>query len=172
MRCMKLITSLIYILINAHFAQATSKFFDLKEVKNWRIIAELDGNKKICYAIISPYRNKQLIGNINDPKFIVSYKGHLSYSISFSVLSTLLPSQGVKLFVNDSEYILKVNNHGKNAITYSAEQDVCIINDIISAPYTFKVKSESINGDIGIMYFSSLGLQEAIMYMEKNCKEP
>ena len=171
MRLITLITSLIYILISNNFAQAHSKFFDLAEVKNWRIITELDGNKKICHAIMTPYRNKQLIGNINNPKFIVSYKGHLSYSISFSASSTLSPSRNVKLFINDTEYTLKVGNHGQNAITYSSEQDINIINNLISGPYIFKIKSKSSDGDLGIIYFSSLGLQEAIAYMEKHCSK-
>ena len=172
MRCMKLIDTLVYIVVSFYFTQANAQFFDLTEIKNWRIVGESDGNKKICHAIMTPYRKKQLIGNVNDPKFIVSYKDHLSYSISFSVMSTLLDSQqSVKLFLNDREYILKVQNHGQNAITYSSEQDVDIINDLISGPYTFKIKSETADGDVGIIYFASLGLQEAIQYMEKNCKK-
>lgn len=41
---------------------------------------------------MTPYRNKLLYGDINDPGFIVSYKGHFAYSISFSALTKLARS--------------------------------------------------------------------------------
>ncbi|MDJ1257828.1 MAG: hypothetical protein MRQ07_04155 [Candidatus Midichloria sp.] len=171
MRFLKLILLLCYCILHIRPSEAVGKFFDLAEVKNWRIIAEIEEEKKICHAIMTPYRDKLLYGNINNPKFIVSYKGHLAYSISFSALTRLAHSKSVTLFVNDSQYTLKVNKHGKNAITYSADQDVDIINDIISGPYPFKIRSKGAAGELGFIYFSSIGLQEAISYMEKNCSK-
>ncbi|MDJ1406793.1 MAG: hypothetical protein MRQ13_00025 [Candidatus Midichloria sp.] len=160
MRFLKLILFLYYCMLHIGPSEAVSKFFDLAEVKNWRIIAKIEEEKKICHAIMTPYRDRLLYSNIKDPKFIVSYKGHLAYSISFSALTRLAHSKSVTLFVNDSKYTLKVNRHGKNAITYSADQDIDIINDIISGLYPFKIKSKGASGELGFIYFSSMGLQE------------
>ena len=151
-------------------AYSEVKFFDLEEIRDWQLVAEINNNKKTCHAIIRPYKNKLILGEIVDPKFIISYKGYLSYSISFSCSTALALSNSILLFINDSRYMLKTTKYKENAITYSAEQDIDIINNMITGSFSFKIRSQGEKGELNLIYFSSLGFNEVINYMENNCR--
>jgi hypothetical protein len=152
------------------YALAESKLIELQKIKDWTIIQKIDSNKKSCHAITKPYRHITLSSSIDDPRFIISYMGKSSYSISFTSSTKLNPKQPVTIMADNAKYILRAGKYRLNATTYSMEQDINIIDSLISGPYSFRIISKGEKNEEALMYFSVLGIQEVILYMESNCK--
>lgn len=149
--------------------QARSEFFVIADMQNWQIIKEVDGTKKMCHAVTYPYMRETFYGEIAGSTFVISYRAPKSYSVSFTTKSRLEKKNAIVIVIQDNTYLLKTNKLPYSATTYSADQDVDVINDLIREDSQFKIEARGKDDALEFLYFSSVGIKKVLLYMEKRC---
>ncbi len=139
-----------------------------KTFQDWNVYHQISHNSIKCHAIISPYRTKAFEGVRESPYLVISYKGHMQYTISLDSGFVVDQQNGIILKTNNRSYILNAALP-RTAWTSSSVQDKAIIEDMIKDSRNFSIRSYNTSDDTALDFYSLNGLALALQYMEKNC---
>lgn len=135
---------------------------------DWEVFAPVFSGKKYCYAYTTPFRTKAFDANRQNPYMIITYKGPEMYSIGLNSGYLLSSYKGFTVTTNDHTYLLDIKLI-TNAWTYTSNQDVAIINDLLIDNEFAEVRSYDTSDKTAVDYYSTEGLLTVIQYFEKNC---
>lgn len=154
--------ALLLICLPALAAEPAATFGD------WKVFTPVFAGKKACYAYSSPFRTEAFDTARQNPYMIITYSGSRMYSIGINSGFLLSNSKGFTLTANSHAHLLDVKLL-TNAWTYSSEQDVSIINDLLEESDYAVVRSYDTVDKTALDYYSVYGLQTTLQYFEKHC---
>ncbi len=141
-----------------------------KQVGDWKIVAGKLEGKNFCYAYTTPYRTKAYDGqNRTRPYIILANKGKNSVSLGVDSGFVIDAKQGVTLSANGEIHLLDVKLN-KNAWTYTATQDVSIINDLVQSDGNVEIRSYDMDGKAAVDYYSLKGILHVLGDLKTNCQ--
>jgi hypothetical protein len=162
----RLLFTLLFLLsslaIQANAAESIAKFSD------WQIFkAEKDGTE-ICYAYTTPFRTKGYEGNRPSAYLLVEKMGPKSFTIGVGIGFNIDHSKDITITTNNTSRMLDddLTNFGW---TFSSNQDVHLINDMVVDGELLEVRSYGTDGQAALDYYSLIGFQKSLNYMNTNC---
>ena len=166
-----LITTLTF--ANSFLAEANEKNI----IGNWITYIGKKGNKNICYVYSNPVNeNNEKNADKNEKRTAyvsINYLGDDRYTFSYSPGFMIDKNKTVAITIANKTIDLD-NNFGSFAPTYSAEQDVYIVDTLIKETNyqpSFTMSSYPNRSQVATMdIFSVNGLVDALSYLAKNCK--
>ncbi len=147
----------------------TSKAKLLTKSKNWLVIRESKPNQHyVCHAVTHPVKTEFFTDERSTASLIVTYLNPKMYTISVYSGFIMKTKQNTILTIDEVQYSLPYNRLSF-ATTTSSEQDIKIINLMLTTSQYVKIKSNSYEQKIAVDYYSLDGFRNALIYMEKNC---
>jgi hypothetical protein len=147
-------------------------------IQAWKIANfQLKGDK-VCYSYLEPYRSTIIEGERNyEPYLMVIYLNKGKFTISLQTGVSLGRHGKVMMELNHKTHLLN-SPKDSYAWTSSAQQDVKIINDIITEGVevmeirTYDVDRMRTPEEYSrtIDSYSLKGIDKALIYMQENCK--
>ena len=145
-------------------------FAGTKQTGDWKIVTGKHDGENFCYAYTTPYRTKAYDGlNRSKPYIVFANKGKNSVSLGVDTGFVIDANQGVTLSVNGEIHLLDVKLN-KNAWTYTATQDVSIIDDLIQSDGNVEVRSYDLDGKTAVDYYSLKGILHVLRDLKTNCQ--
>jgi hypothetical protein len=174
----KLCLHLIYLILLSFFTQYSLNIASAKPValmehyKQWSIYLEFNDDGSILYrAISNPIEMRVYDGIRDNPYIAVTYIHPLMYTISVYpgfIIGKMAPTI---LNTIQNSYLLRIS-WNTFAYTYDSQDDVNILNDIISSNTSLiEIRSIDNGGNIAVDYYSTLGLKDAMLYMQLKSKK-
>jgi hypothetical protein len=167
----KLITVFIALtMLNQSSALAVARLYNKHTFGDWKMYEGLEGNKKVCHAVIKPYRTRAFDGQRLTPWVAITFLGRNQLTVSGSSGFPIDKKKGWVVEINKGEAInLKVVDDSE-VWTYSSAQDVQLINALFKGERYFTVRSWSKNKQVTLDYFALKGLSSVVKYMNKHCE--
>lgn len=122
----------------------------------------------MCFAFNHPYKTRNFEGFRNKPYVLIKYIEKDRFSLNIRPGFKVNQEKSVLLTIGTKTHMLK-NLDFYNAITFSADQDIKIINSLLTEADYFKVESFSSSDRTAIDFYSLDGLKDALHYMNHNC---
>lgn len=168
MKC-KLLALVLSLLFSVE-AGATIKLHNHHNFGDWRLYEGKEGNKKVCYAMVEPYRTRSFIGMREKPWVALTFFERNALTVSaHSGFNIDTKTELVLDIDNGSSISMHVLPTGQ-VYSYSSAQDVQIINALMQGESYFTIRSYGINQQTALDYYSLKGLHEIIKYMNKHCE--
>lgn len=137
-------------------------------IGDWNIMkVEKDGHKQ-CTAYAKPFRTKGSTFDRQKPYAVVEYRGVKSYSFGVSPGYNIDATKGVILKIDNKSRLLDIKLAG-NAWTFSANQDVNLMNDMMKNQKFMEIRSYDGNDNTTVDYYSLKGLVNVVNYFDARC---
>ena len=149
----------------------TSKAKLLTTTGNWRVIKEYKPNNHyVCHAFTHPIKTELFADERATASMIVTYFYPNMYTISVYSGFIMKRKENTILTIDQVQHSMPYNRLSF-ATTVSSEEDVKIINSMLTTNNHIKIKSFSYDGQVSIDYYSLNGFKNAALYMQAYCSK-
>ena len=140
-----------------------------KKIGNWHVYIFGVKGKNKCYAYTMPYRTRIYEADREQPYLMLYYGSPAQYMISSSSGFEIDRTKGCILEANGNSYRLNVEAE-EIAWTYTASQDISIINQLIKGDPFLQIRAYS-KADAEVLdYYSTSELKKVDAYFGKHCQ--
>ncbi len=166
--CSLCFATLYLCFISISLAQVENKY-KTKTFGYWEVLLPLNVKKgNSCHAVSFPLITKSYSGMRDLPYLMISYYNPDMFTISTYAGFIIDKENPLSITANNRTRMLKIARDFY-AYTFSSNEDVAIINDMIEDQRMVKVRSYHSTNGVAVDYYSLDGFSKAMKYLEHNC---